>query len=127
LSPNRRDRITPDIIRGLTPRQFRRICYGNGYWLIFSNRKLRNAVSPQQIAAVDPSYVDEMLLHKLNSKQLRAVTPQQLLRLGTGDIIPRYRPIMLKKVKKVERKFDSRQRKAFKIAEKRILSERRWR
>jgi hypothetical protein len=47
------------------------------YAEIFSRDDLRNVLTPEQIAAVDPKYASIMNINKLTGNQLMGVTMQQ--------------------------------------------------
>jgi hypothetical protein len=71
--------LIPDVIRELTPEQFGSIDCWEVYSEIFSEDDLRNAVTPEQIAAVDSQYASVMNIDELNDSQRSGVTRDQFL------------------------------------------------
>ncbi|MDR0741136.1 MAG: hypothetical protein LBF34_05515 [Puniceicoccales bacterium] len=114
-------RLTSQWIRKLTAREMGLICWPDMYGEIFSIRKLRAAVTAEQIAAIPEEFVDNMNVYELSGEQLKGVTPGQLRMVGqTLGVMPGARLQFFEKVKKIENKLNPEQRRALAIAEERV-------
>ncbi|MDR0741137.1 MAG: hypothetical protein LBF34_05520 [Puniceicoccales bacterium] len=77
-------KLTPQIVAGLTPEQFASIGAGSVYIPIFSDPRLREVVTPEQMERTFLP-LDYMNLCLLNDGQLKSIPPKHLKNLGKRD------------------------------------------
>jgi hypothetical protein len=107
--------FTADELRQLTPEQFGAIHSSGAYFLICSNESLRNVLTADQIAALEPDFINDICPFELSDDQLTGVTLEQLKMLGECWVSP----LDLEKIEQLKAKLNPEQREALAFAEAR--------